>query len=630
MKKDFAGKNDSLLFCYYFCACFENEKMKSCSLYTLMIAIFTCLLTWQVQAVSLIQPEVLIADSLLTVNAIRKTSLADPDRALALLDMAESRKSMPRYQICWMRAQIYGGDKQMERIAVKWGKLALEDDSVRNNPQYYFNMCRNLVESMIATGTYDEAIRYARSMIDVLERAGKPKDNAYKAYWAIARVYRETGDPDKAYEEMRHAVNLCRQLVERKKKMRAPVVSLYLDLYGYYRSCSEWLAEDEKTDEALEAALRMQEVVEELRPLKGGVYPNRIPDKEFFSKEGGAAGMLSLLYERSGQADMGRKWFAKEQENPLAGKDVELLVCEIGYHESRGDYVRVAETARLLADPTVYEDTVCTGRRDACLLLADACRRLGKDREALEYYETATILADSLYRRNNRQDALEMATLLDTEGKERQIEVQAGELRWHRGVTAFALGMLLMAGIIFVLIVRHFRMVNRKNKSMAGQINLYLSYRDELQSAREQIRQLEEKVMSSNPATGSRESVKENTVGKEMPTDDDRALFDELDRQIREQQLFLDPTLTRDMILRLTPVGKNRISPLLQTFTGENFNGYINRLRLDYSLVLLKDFKHYTIEAVAIDSGFGNVRTYQRIFRDKYGMTPMEYRKTQG
>ena len=53
--------------------------------------------------------------------------------------------------------------------------------------------------------------------------------------------------------------------------------------------------------------------------------------------------------------------------------------------------------------------------------------------------------------------------------------------------------------------------------------------------------------MSSNPATGSRESVKENTVGKEMPTDDDRALFDELDRQIREQQLFLDPTLTRDI-----------------------------------------------------------------------------------
>ena len=110
--------------------------------------------------------------------------------------------------------------------------------------------------------------------------------------------------------------------------------------------------------------------------------------------------------------------------------------------------------------------------------LADACSRLGKVREALEYYETATILADSLYRRNNRQDALEMATLLDTEGIERQIEVQAGELRWHRGVTAFALGMLLMAGIIFVLIVRHFRMVNRKNKSMAGQINLYLSFRD--------------------------------------------------------------------------------------------------------------------------------------------------------
>ena len=72
----------------------------------------------------------------------------------------------------------------------------------------------------------------------------------------------------------------------------------------------------------------------------------------------------------------------------------------------------------------------------------------------------------------------------------------------------------------------------------------------------------------------------------------------------------------------------SRVSPLLQAFAGENFNGYINSLRLEYSLVLLKDFENYTVEAVAIDSGFNTVRTYQRIFREKYGMTPAEYRKT--
>lgn len=33
--------------------------------------------------------------------------------------------------------------------------------------------------------------------------------------------------------------------------------------------------------------------------------------------------------------------------------------------------------------------------------------------------------------------------------------------------------------------------------------------------------------------------------------------------------------------------------------------------------------KPHTIEA--IDSGFNNVRSFYRLFRDKYGMTPLEY-----
>ena len=108
----------------------------------------------------------------------------------------------------------------------------------------------------------------------------------------------------------------------------------------------------------------------------------------------------------------------------------------------------------------------------------------------------------------------------------------------------------------------------------------------------------------------------------------DRRSFEELDLKIRNERLFLDPNFSRDILLQLTPVGKNRISSLLQTFTGENFNGYINSLRLEYSLSLLKKFNHYTIEAIAMDSGFNNVRTYQRLFRDKYGMTPAEYKKS--
>lgn len=38
--------------------------------------------------------------------------------------------------------------------------------------------------------------------------------------------------------------------------------------------------------------------------------------------------------------------------------------------------------------------------------------------------------------------------------------------------------------------------------------------------------------------------------------------------------------------------------------------------------------KPHTIEA--IDSGFNNIRSFYRLFRDKYGMTLLEYRDSVG
>ena len=250
-----------------------------------------------------------IPDSLLTVGEIRKTVLSDPDKALYMLDVAEERKLLPTYQINWTRAQIYGSAKNMERVAVKWGKLVLEDDSVRNNTQYYFNMCKNLVESMIATGEYEEAIRYARSMIDVIDRAGKQKDNNHNSYWAIARVYRAMGNPEEAYKAMEEALQFCRQQIERKRGMGQPVVSNEMKLYLYYQNLSEWLCEDGKLEEALETVREMQACVERLRPLKGGAYPLQIPEKVFLSKEGGVDGWQTSMccWDRQEKAGNGSR-----------------------------------------------------------------------------------------------------------------------------------------------------------------------------------------------------------------------------------------------------------------------------------------------------------------------------------
>ncbi len=51
-------------------------------------------------------------------------------------------------------------------------------------------------------------------------------------------------------------------------------------------------------------------------------------------------------------------------------------------------------------------------------------------------------------------------------------------------------------------------------------------------------------------------------------------------------------------------------------------------MRLEHARELLSlPNTELTIEAIAIDSGFGSRNTFYRLFREKYGLTPVEFRK---
>ncbi len=341
--------------------------MKLRTLYTFIIIALAFLPIKKANAVP-VQSETFNADSLLTVNAIRSIALTDPDQALSLLDLAEERNSFPQFQIDWTRAQIYGGPKRMERMAAKWGKRVLENDSVRNNPQYYFNMCKNLIESMIATRNYEEAMQYARSMIDVIERSGNLTSNHHNAYWAMARVYRAMGDPSEAYTYMNEAIRFCREQIDVKRKREHPIVSDELKLLLYEQNLADWQQEDGQSADALKTVLSMQEGIERLRPLKGGAFPHKIPDASFLAKEGIVAGELACLYAQEGQAAKGREWFGRLLENPLAGKNPDLVRQEIEYYKHTHEYAKLIGKARRLADPAAYEDSIHEQRKEACLM----------------------------------------------------------------------------------------------------------------------------------------------------------------------------------------------------------------------------------------------------------------------
>lgn len=106
----------------------------------------------------------------------------------------------------------------------------------------------------------------------------------------------------------------------------------------------------------------------------------------------------------------------------------------------------------------------------------------------------------------------------------------------------------------------------------------------------------------------------------------EKKLFERIHQTIVEQQLFLDPDFSREKFIKLGLINKNKVARLLQQYAGSNLNGYINRLRLDYACQLMRESPDAPIKAIALNSGFKHIRTFYRVFIDKFGVPPTQYK----
>lgn len=68
------------------------------------------------------------------------------------------------------------------------------------------------------------------------------------------------------------------------------------------------------------------------------------------------------------------------------------------------------------------------------------------------------------------------------------------------------------------------------------------------------------------------------------------------------------------------------LSRLFSGMMKTNFNQYLNEIRLDYATYLLYTTKK-PITDILMDSGFNSQTTFNRVFREKYHMSPREYRQ---
>ena len=106
-------------------------------------------------------------------------------------------------------------------------------------------------------------------------------------------------------------------------------------------------------------------------------------------------------------------------------------------------------------------------------------------------------------------------------------------------------------------------------------------------------------------------------------------MFGKLDYIIKRDNLYLSADISREELARMVKMNNTRFARMIKECTGTNFNGYINELRIDYAIQLLKTHPHYKIRAIADEAGFNSAPILYSLFKKKTGMTPYEFKKAQ-
>ena len=175
-----------------------------------------------------------------------------------------------------------------------------------------------------------------------------------------------------------------------------------------------------------------------------------------------------------------------------------------------------------------------------------------------------------------------------------------------RKVTGFV-SLLILLFAIYVL--WQWRKTNKQNRILAQQITEAVEYKDkyrELQPAP----QVESSV--NDPANLS-----------------DAELFDYLRNLIEHEQLFLNPNFDRQTLIDRTGLSKERIGTAFSHGSEyERLTTLVRKLRLNHAVRLMNEHPEMSLEQVCLASGFSNATSFRRSFKEKFGISPSEFRET--
>ncbi|WP_378173904.1 helix-turn-helix domain-containing protein [Aquimarina sp. SS2-1] len=116
--------------------------------------------------------------------------------------------------------------------------------------------------------------------------------------------------------------------------------------------------------------------------------------------------------------------------------------------------------------------------------------------------------------------------------------------------------------------------------------------------------------------------------GDAFRANDNNLLFNQISKLITDTKLYLEPDVSLAKLSKLLGKSTQITSSVINQYAKRNFNDFINHYRVQEAKKLLSTAEgKYTISAIAFDTGFSSLSSFNSAFKKFEGMTPSSYRK---
>ena len=505
-----------------------------------------------------------------------------PERLLNRLDSLEKSGFQPTYKIDFLHSYAYYSMSKYS-IAYDYALSAVKDERVKEDEKLYSHVIILLAENAIFSYRIEEACNI---VTNVLNYAEKHNNDMLKGNMLFMEglLYRKINSLDKSYEYLNRSIEILNKKPEIGTLLRiSQIEGALCDIY----------ITDGKYNEAWKEARKREALLSDLRS-KGECLA--LVDRQ----EAYLYSRLAYLSQRQGRYIVANEYYQKFLTTDFSKTNLGLLEIN-DYLLELGNYQDVIDNNKRFFLDVDMDDVVSVIYQRALRQSATAYEGIGNYEWAYGALEKLSEIKERLRLTINRQFVLDRENTAEILRYKQDLQRVENDLIKRHNLLVFFILITVSLLVLFILVLYDHKRLNSRNKKITSLLV-------ELREAKEESEQYHMDNIDSLPQ--------------------DYNLFLKFDEKVRNEKLYLNYQMQRDDFARLMGVDRNRFASIIKEYTGGgNLNAYLNDMRLEHSIYLLKNHPEMSIQEVGEASALPSSTTFYRLFKEKYDISPKVFRE---